>query len=67
MSELGTKIVNGEYPPIDDSYSKGLAALIDSMLQNEPRGRPHIQAILATPYMQAAMARLMSEPAVSSS
>ena len=58
MSDLGSNILKGKFPPIPDNYSPELAALIDGMLQSDPRRRPHIQAIVSSRYIRDALERM---------
>jgi NIMA (never in mitosis gene a)-related kinase len=49
MAGLATKVTKGQYGPIPQQYSVDLSQMIRSMLQVEPRNRPTIDKILATP------------------
>ena len=49
MKGLYNKVVSGVYPRISVMYSDGLASVIDSMLQVNPKARPSCKEILARP------------------
>lgn len=43
------KIIQGRYPPVADTYSPALRALVDQLLQRDSRRRPTAVEILAEP------------------
>ena len=58
MSSMGlsiekVKILNGKYPPPDESYSPDLVELIRGMLSKEPKRRPTLGSIMRTPSLRS--------------
>ncbi|KAH9597591.1 Protein kinase domain [Trypanosoma melophagium] len=58
MKALVQKILKGVYPPIHSSYSTNLSKLISAMLQIDPKLRPNVSQIIATPYIRESLSSL---------
>ena len=55
ISELFKNVTRGAYPAISSSYSKELANVIKSLLQQKPKDRPSCDKILSMPEVQRNM------------
>jgi NIMA (never in mitosis gene a)-related kinase len=53
MNALFANIIKGKYDPIPRSFSNDLQQLISRMLTCDPKSRPSINAVLATPFIRA--------------
>lgn len=61
LPALVLKILRGVYPPIPPQYSSDLRDLIGSMLQKLPQDRPHINDIIAKPFIRARIENFIKE------
>jgi serine/threonine protein kinase len=61
LNGLAVKIMNGSYPPINSTYSKGMRDLIGKMLQLNPKNRPSIVDILNVSFVKRKVITYISE------
>eukprot|EP00798_Chlamydomonas_sp_ICE-L_P008891 gene8891-3774_t len=57
LPALIVRILKGKYPPVPTRYSSPLRSLIDSMLKQNPKDRPSVDAILRLEYVRNHVAR----------
>lgn len=58
MNGLYKRVLRGQYPPIDKSYSPELAKVLAAMLRVEPKQRPSCAQILEFDYVLKKCAQL---------
>jgi len=61
LPRLVTKILAGKYAPLSPQYSRATRALVESLLQKDPKQRPSINAVLRTDVVRSRMQGFLTQ------
>jgi len=61
LPRLVTKILAGKYAPLSPQYSRATRALVESLLQKDPKQRPSINSVLRTDVVRSRMQGFLTQ------